>query len=284
MRRPFIIALIPVQLALLSIMACTIVGEGPAQDLAEPKARCEESWNLAFEEDFSDASYKGRWLLDGFANLSVEDEGQTRYLRIGTKRSADNPNNFQSVLWCKERFSGDLRFRFRAKGESGNASIFYFNANPTEESGYDSIFDWVRPDAQMARYAGSGKMEMYSVGLLRNTAKCNLRYIGGGTIDAYNSPNRQQDRAYDKATLICSYDSPFEEKPDTWFTFDLQIVGRQITLKVDGEEVFDVEDNGKTEPGVFSRTPLTHGGFFGFRNFKPNAVCVDYIRVYRRQR
>jgi len=284
MGRPLAIYLLTAQLTMMSVVGCTAVNENPARRLGEGEAGCGESWSLAFEEDFSDASYEDRWFLDGFADLSLEGEGGTRHLRIKIRPSADNPKNFQSVLWCREKFLGDLRFRFRAKGESGNASIFYFNANPTKDSGYDSIFDWVRPDAQMARYAGSGKMEMYSVGLLRNTAKCNFRYIGGGTVHAYNRPNRQQDRAYDKATLICSYDSPFEGKPDTWFEFDLQIVGNRITLEVDGEKVLDVQDNGKTEPGVFSRMPLTRGGFFGFRNFKPSAVCVDYIKVYRRQR
>jgi len=282
MRMQVPVALATVALTPLCIIACMTAEKGSIQDHAERKTRGDHAWTLVFEENFSDASHMKNWLLDGFADLSMEGEGQIRYLRIGTKPSADNPNNFQSVLWRQERYRGDLRFEFRAKGEPGNCSIFYFNANPTKGSGYDSIFDWERPDAQMARYAGSEKIEMYSVGILRDVGKCNFRCIGGNTVDAYRKPDRRETRIHEKATLICSYDSPFEQKPDTWFTFDLQIVGRRITLKVDGEQVFEVEDNGKDEPGVFSRTPLTNGGFFGFRNFKPNAVCVDYIKVYSR--
>ncbi|MFC1737050.1 family 16 glycoside hydrolase, partial [Candidatus Hydrogenedentota bacterium] len=185
-------------------------------------------------------------------------------------------------LWCKEKFSGDLRFVFRAKAESDNLSIFYFNANPTKNSGYDGIFDWIRPDAQMARYAGNAILEMYSMGILRDAEECNFRYIGGGTAALYNSPNRKVDRAHQKATLIRAYSSLFREKADTWFTFDVQTTGNRITLKVDGKEIFSVEDTGKAEPGVFSRSPLANGGFFGFRNFRPSAVCIDYIKIYRR--
>jgi len=92
-------------------------------------------WELVFQEDFSDDSSLRRWKLEGFAGLEIVRRGDTDYLKIATTFSETDRQNKQSVLWCRERLSGDLRFVFRARGETGNRSIFYFNANPTPGSG-----------------------------------------------------------------------------------------------------------------------------------------------------
>ena len=138
----------------------------------------------------------------------------------------------------------------------------------------------------MHRYAGDGKIEMYSVGTLRETERrCNLRYIGGPTAPAYHRfPWTPKGTRFDDETIIRSFDSPFRGKADTWFEFDLRIVGKKISLNIDGVRMFDVEDSGNRGGKEFAWTPIEGGGFIGLRNFRPNAVCLDYLRVYRKDK
>lgn len=253
-------------------------------DTAPKDAELTRNWELVFQENFSDYSFRQRWKLEGFAEEEIVKDNSADFLKITTKYSEINHDNKQSVLWCRERFTGDLRFEFRAKGGPGNRSIFYFNANPTSNSGFGSIFGWHRPDAQMLRYAGSDSIEMYSVGILRdNQELCNLRYIGGTTAPAYRDPimHRHRQVLYGNETIFNSYHSPFLNKPDTWFEFKLQITGGEVAMEVNGVTVFDVRDPGNVGTEQFAWTPLTNGGWFAFRNFVPRTVCIDYVKVYR---
>ncbi|MCD6365066.1 MAG: DUF1080 domain-containing protein [Planctomycetes bacterium] len=237
-------------------------------------------WTLVFEENFSDDSWPQRWRLEGFADLGIVRDGEADYLKIRTVKSAANRNNKQSVLWCKRRFSGNLRFVFRARGQSGNRSIFYFNANTTADSKLSSIFDLPRPDAQMVRYAGVDELEMYSVGILRDDQdRCNVRYLGGAMAECF----RKQTR-FGAESIIQSHDSPYRHKPQVWFKFDLRVVGPRITMEVDGVTVVDFEDSGNVGTDAFGWAPLDDGGFFAFRDFMPRQVDIDYVRVYRRNR
>jgi len=239
-----------------------------------------ENWTLIFEENFADDSFRDRWRLEGFADLTVKDSHQARYLEIKTKHSADTPRNKQSVLWYKKRVAGNLRITFRAKGETGSRAILYFNARPSSASKRKSVLDWNRPDAQMVRYAGRKELEMYSLGMLRDQhAACNLRHLGGSTAEIYTG--RSHD-LFNKESIFHSYPSPFSGKPDTWFEFDVQIVGTSISLTINGERLFRVEDVGNTKVGTHRWAPLTNGGWISFRNFAPTTVCIADLRIYQR--
>jgi len=277
--------LLPGLIALLAVVSCNGTPRGKTVSRDETRSL---DWELAFEEDFSNISYEEQWRLDGFADLEIAAEGTASYLKIKTKAGETNPENKQSVLWYRKRFPGDLRFVFRAKGDSGNRSIFYFNANPTPVSGYNSIFDWDRADAQMTQYAGMDIIELYTVGILRDDQdECNLRYIGGTTAPVYREylkkPDASAQAVYGSETIFQAHHSPFLNKPDTWFEFDLQIVGRHLVMKVDEETVFDCEDPGNVGTENYPWTSLTNGGWLGFRNFVPGTVCIDYLRVYRKK-
>lgn len=253
---------------MLIALGLLLAGGFPAQ---EP----DSAWTPVLEEEFSDETWKDRWRLEGFADLSLGEEGDARFLKILT-RTGDGKKD-ESVLWYREPVRGDLRFLFRARAEDKNRSIFLFNANPTAASGLKSIFDVPREDAQYVRYAGTETIEMYSIGILRSDEKrCNLRYLGGGAVKTPNLPNKLH------SPVISSHPSPYEGKPDAWFEFDLRVEGKKITFRVNGKVVAEVEDPGRSEALGTAWTPLTNGGHFGFRNFQPNTACIDSVRVYRK--
>ena len=241
-----------------------------------------DAWALVYTEDFSDDSWRNAWRLDGYAELSTEAEGPTGYLRIQTLPSPVNTRDKASVLWLGRRFDGDLRIEFRARGEAGNRALFYFNANPGASSGYRGLFDWARPDAKMLRYAGTGLMELYSVGILRNDqAVCNLRYLGG---DAMSKIFVAQRPVFEKVSAIASFDSPYAGRPaDTWFEHELEIRDNRIVLSVDGQRLVEHLDTGTVELPDCRWEPLTEGGSIAFRNFRATTVCLDYVRVYQSQ-
>ncbi len=243
-------------------------GESATEDAA--------GWVLRFQEDFADESYRSRWRLEGFADLACAREGSANFLRIVTREKSSNGDLKQSVLWFGEPVREPaVRFVFRARGEARNQSLFLFNANPTRESGWRSIFDWTRPDALYVRYAGSEMIEMYSVGMLRDRQKqANLRYLGGSAVRTRSFPEGVH------IPVVHSFDSPWFGQPDAWFDFDLRVEGRRITLLVDGKPIVEAEDKGSSAELGTKWIPLTAGGFFGFRNFVPTRVDVDYIRVF----
>ncbi|MBN1670051.1 MAG: hypothetical protein JXR37_03415 [Kiritimatiellae bacterium] len=238
------------------------------------------SWQPVFAEEFSDDSYRERWLLDGTAELAIERDGETSALKIATRANASNKKDKASVLWCRQRFAGDVRICFRARAQSGNRSILFFNARPMPDSGHTTIFDWARPDALYARYAGDPVWAMYSVGILRDDENtCNLRYIGGTAAAALAAVSYRQ---FQEETVLFGYDSPFHGKPLTWFEFDLRVIGKQIVLFVDGAKVIDLLDPGNMGTPDYGWASLTGGGWLAIRNFRPNSVWVDHVRVYGR--
>jgi hypothetical protein len=88
-------------------------------------------WDLVFEENFYDDAWRSRWLLEGVAEMERSTVDGSRVLAIHTQVDSNMTKNRQSVLWCRQQFCGNLRIVFRIKGETGNRSIFYFNAQPT---------------------------------------------------------------------------------------------------------------------------------------------------------
>ncbi len=257
-----------------------------------------DGWELILTEDFSGDSYKKDWLLDGMADLSIVKDADNSCLEIKTKVDKDDPEAKQSVLWYKHRLRGDLRFVWRAKGETGNKSIFYFNANVPKGSKYKTIFDWTRPDAQMARYAADENIEMYTLCILRDVPRKKagppveeFGYLGGPTAALFAAALKPENdvppytayKKFHRETLVHEFRSPFAGKPDTWFVFELTIVGETITLKVDGEKVFELADTGDTGDAGYGWEPLTNGGHMAFRNFSPTETTLDYVKVYRRK-
>ena len=237
-------------------------------------------WQPTYEEDFSDDSWRDAWKLDGSAELSTEKEGETDFLGIKTLHSEVNTRDRCSTLWLQRPFEGDLLIKFRARAEPRSRALLYFNANPTERSGYESLFDWERPDAKMFRYAGTGLMELYSVGILRNDQRvCNFRYLGGPEMSKFFVA---QQPLFTKISAIASYDSPFADKPaNTWFEFALEIRNNHLAFDVDGHRVIDHVDTGMVESADCQWKPLTKGGCIALRNFNATKVCFDYINVYQ---
>ncbi len=239
----------------------------------------QKGWALWMAEEFSDDSYRKRWRTEGLAELTTGKAGAVRFLRIRTLENPGQREDKQSVLWFRRPVPGDLLFVFRVRAEAGNQSLFLFNANPTRESGFRTIFDRPRPDAQYVRYAGTESIEMYSLGMLRDRQRqCNIRYLGGSAV---------KTRSFQQGVHIPNlhaHGSPYFGKPDTWFELDLSIEGRRISLLVDGIQIAELEDAGESGELGTKWTPLTNGGYFGFRNFVPGRVEVDYIRVYRKSR
>ncbi len=240
----------------------------------------DRSWSLIFEETFTDAGFQQRWALEGEADLALRREDGRRFLRIETEQSAAKQQVHHSVLWVRERLTGDLRFVFRARGQQGNGTIFYMNARTTAGSAYKTIFDWKRPDAVEPRYSGSPDFEAYTFGYLRSP-ELNLRHVGGVTAAVWPKPWSQENvRRYDRESIILSPPSPFE-RCDEWHDFDLRIVGNRISASVDGKILFDFTEEGKTPQGIVRWKPLTGGGWTGFRNFQATWVDIEFLRVYR---
>ena len=264
------------------VTGCLVLGVLPAIAPPAPGSEGPDAWALAYTEDFSDDSWRDTWKLDGYAELSTEAEGPTGFLRIKTLSSPVNTRDKASVLWLRKRFEGNLLIEFRARGEAGSRALFYFNANPASSSGYPGLFDWDRPDAKMLRYAGTGLMELYSVGILRNDQEvCNLRYLGG---DAMSKIFVAQRPVFEKVSAIASFDSPYAGRPaDTWFEHELEIRDNRIVLSVDGQRLVEHLDTGTVELPDCRWEPLTEGGSIALRNFRATTVCLDYVRVYQFQ-
>lgn len=135
------------------------------------------------EQRFEAPEFLSRWIQEGEADLSIRSEEGRKFLRIQTKQSGTDKHLHHSVLWYRERLIGDLRFRFRARGQKNNGTIFYMNARTAVGSSYKSIFDWKRPDALEDRYSASPDFEAYTFGYLRSP-ELNLRHVGGATAAA----------------------------------------------------------------------------------------------------
>ena len=254
------------------------------------------TWEPVLVEDFSSPEALKAWRLDGVADLSIEREGDTDFMRIVTQPYPGKKRG-QSTLWHADPVDGEsLRFVFRMRGDKKNRSLFFFNARPLRE-GDGTIFDWPRDDAQYRQYAGCDRMGLYSVGILRyDQDVCNLRHLGGpGGAGAHNllyektadgkpafAGNFQDFFA--GASVFGSFPSPFVAKePNSWFECDLRVERGRVTFLVDGQQFLSVQDPGHGERTEYIWEPQTDGGWFAFRNFLTNTVDVDYLRVYRKR-
>lgn len=238
----------------------------PAVSSCPVETERDASWNLIYANEFNDASLPGDFVTDGFAEMSAENG----HLIIKTLKT---DAGIESVVWLDKKIEGDVRIRFRIKGSTGSRMIFYFNAR-------GEVFNSARNNARMGHYAGTGKMEMYSVGLLRDDQKlCNARFIGGNTSEAYMKYGRTP-LIYDQETVITSFKSPFYGKPNEWFDCEVQVTGTRMQISIDGNKVVDVEDTGHAGGPEYNWQPLTGGGYIAFRNFTPAETHIDYLRVY----
>ena len=240
----------------------------------------DRAWRLVLDERFADAGFRGRWFEEGEADLDVRGENGIRFLRIGTKQSAAHKNTHHSVLWLRERLSGDVRFVFRARAQKGNGTIFYMNARTAPGSVYRSIFDWKRPDAVEDRYSACADFEAYTLGYLR-APELNLRHVGGVTAAAWPRQWKPEEvKRYEQESIILSPAAPFGDRVEEWHDFDLRIVGARLSASVDGKPLYDFTDEGRTPRGTIRWTPLTGGGWTGFRNFQATWVDLEFVRIY----
>lgn len=241
----------------------------------------DRAWSLVFEERFA-PGFQARWVEEGEATLEQREGQGRKFLRIATRQSPVVRQLRQSVLWYRERLTGDLRFVFRARAQKGNGTIFYMNARNPAGSAYNSIFDWKRPDAREERYSASPDFEAYTFGYLRSP-ELNVRHVGGSTSAAWPEPRDEESRRrYERESIMLSVPSPFGDRYDEWHDFDLRVVGSRLSASIDGKMLYDFTDTGRTPKGSIRWTPLTGGGWTGFRNFQATWVDIEFFRVYRR--
>lgn len=238
-----------------------------------------DDWQLVVSENFSTSDAVSEWVLDGTAGVSINDDGQ---LEINTRKEVVGDVTTRcSVLWYPKPVLGDLRFEFDARGDKKNRCIFFFNARTTGAE--KSIFAWRRPRAAYADYAGDDRIELYTLGMLRyDQEEENLRLIGGelapvlrDMLAAPKGPERKKrNQTFQDKSIFQSHPRATSD-PETMAHFVLTVIGAQLTLTVDGKQVFDVIDSARVH------APLA-GGHFGFRNFIPGKAWYDNLRVYQR--
>ena len=54
------------------------------------------------------------------------------------------------------------------------------------------------------------------------------------------------------------------------------VIERTLVLQQAEGEILGVDEEANWQP-------LSDGGFLAFRNFKPSTVCLDYLKVYRKE-
>lgn len=120
--KPLIRAKATCGIAFFWILHGILLGGGAAIAVgaAERHAESDDSWTLVFDEGFSDRTHEQRWLLEGLAELQSVERENGSCLRMATQPSPTNARVHHSVLWCKQRFDGDLRFVFQARGQKDN--------------------------------------------------------------------------------------------------------------------------------------------------------------------
>ncbi|MFZ5832244.1 MAG: family 16 glycoside hydrolase [Planctomycetota bacterium] len=247
---------------------------------AVPAATDDTGREVVLDERFAGPDFRKHWLLEGIADLDVREEGGRRFLHIQTQQSPRDKQLHHSVLWYRDRLEGDLRFEFRARAQVGNGTIFYFNARRPDGSS-QSPFDPPRPDALEERYSGSKEFEAYTLGYLRSPT-LNLRHVGGATSAAWPNPWTKENSArYDRESIFANPPSPFGKQCDTWHDFDVSVTGDRIRILVDGQQVIDHRDSGKSPEGTLAWKPLLAGGWIGFRNFTATWVDIESLRVSR---
>jgi hypothetical protein len=224
-------------------------------------------WVL-WEADLSDLQ---RWVIDG--------EGSIDTLTGGVMKI---DNEVRSTCWAPVSVQEPVLFDFEARTDDEmTRAIFFFMAEGPEG---EDIFDWERPNADYGDYAYTGKMELYTAGMLRQGCgtEANFRRIGqlpeelaimrtprAQITDEQLDDYRQAYRRFQPATIHDSAMDGYER--GTWARYQVLVDGGLVRVRIDGRPLMQVS----------YEDPLTSGRF-GFRNFrKGTSILVRDLRVMR---
>lgn len=245
-----------------------IVVDFEAIRLLAGKPRLQEEATLVWQADLDNAS---DWVLDGKGALENPEPG---VLKINT--------DTRTTLWAPHLVAEPAVIEFDARTDDEKTrAIFFFMAQGTRG---EDIFSWERPNADYGDYAYSGKMELYTAGMLRQGCgtEANFRRIGklhGNLAILKTSPadltDRQKDayreavRRFQPATIHDSGMDGYER--GTWARYQVQVDGGLVRVFINRTLLYEVT----------YRDPLIRGRM-GFRNFrKQTSVLVRNLRVLR---
>jgi hypothetical protein len=242
-----------------------------------------DPWKLILTEDFSSDSALKDWKFEGAGKAQVVTEGGLHILT--DTRDIYGISLTASILWYKEKLSGDLRFEFDIKSDGTDHSIFLFNAQPLK--GHQSIFEWDRECSRNCVTAGDDRIQMYSLGLLARAGQPDIRFrfIGGPIYTAF--PNYFNEKTlkielregttielFNEKSTLKSVPNPYSEVGRTYHV-DIHMVDNHLKNYVDGKLVMEADDH-------YHEKAFMKGGWFGFRNFTPGNVWINRLRVYQK--
>lgn len=227
-----------------------------------------EPGEALWEADLTDAA---GWVLDGEGSIETIEGG---VLKVNT--------DTRTTCWAPVSVTEPVIFDFEARTDDElTRAIFFFMA---EGPGGEDIFDWERPDADYGDYAYTGRMELYTAGMLREGCgtEANFRRIGTLPDDlailrtpAAELPEDQREayreavRRFQPASIHDSAMDGYE--PGAWARYQVLVDGGLVRVFIDGRPLLEVT----------YEQPLT-GGRFGFRNFRRDtSVMVRRLRVTR---
>jgi Domain of unknown function (DUF1961) len=239
------------------------VGQNQEQDMKPPKG--EIIWNNNLN-DISD------WMSDGKVSFEHLDSGVLRIF-----------NESLSVYWVGEVFEAPviLDFDVRTQDENTRAILFFM----AEGVNGEDVFSWARPEGDYGDYAFYGRMQLYTVGMMREglDSTNNFRILHSklpGHLQILKTPYselaEEQKTIYAKAMEEFQ---PFSIKSSSnddyvrgeWQHYQIFVDSSRIRVWAEGKLLHDVIDNS-----------LRKQGRIGFRNFRPNtAIEVRNLQAIR---
>ncbi len=201
------------------------------------------------------------WKFDGKLSSEHPDSG---VLRIS--------NDLLSVYWVGEVFEAPVIFDFEVRTQDKNTrAILFFMA---EGVNGEDVFSWERPEGDYGDYAFYGRMQLYTVGMMRGLdSENNFRILPGKLPEnlqiltsPYSELAEEQKTIYAKANEEFQPFSIVSTSNDDyvsgqWQHYQIFVDSSTIRVWADGKLIHDVIDNS-----------LGKQGRIGFRNFRPNTA------------
>ena len=224
-------------------------------------------WNCNLN-DISD------WKSDGKVSFEHLDNGVLRIF-----------NESLSVYWVGEVFEAPVIFDFDVRTRDKNTrAILFFMAEGVNS---EDVFSWARPEGDYGDYAFYGRMQLYTVGMMRGLdTKNNFRILHSKLpehLQILKTPPselvEEQKTIYAKAMEEFQPFSIQSSSNDDyvlgeWQHYQISVDSSSIRVWVDGKLLHDVIDNS-----------LRKQGRIGFRNFRPNtAIELRNLQAVRQSK
>jgi len=197
------------------------------------------------------------WKLDGKGNVAHEAGGVVRIATEG-----------RTVYWADKIVEAPALIDFEVRtGNPKTRAILFFMAEGMKG---EDIFSWERPVGDYGDYAYAERMELYTVGLMREGCgtESNFRFLGGKLpehlrilqtpsdklTDEQREAHRQANRDFQPYSIPSSTCDGYEL--GTWMRYQVVVDGHLVRVFGGGQLLHEIVDP----------TPLKRGRF-GFRNF-----------------